>query len=154
LNSISGNKQVGLSWNAASYATSYTLNRATSIDGTYGLVASGLTLTNYTDATVTNGIIYYYTISALNRNGASTNSAPVSALLWEPLAQIVLSNGAFKTYCSVTQNQTCVLEASTNLLSGWFPIITNTAASNGSVTLFSGPATVPPQRFFRIKYGN
>jgi len=73
-----GNAQVSLTWNASSGATSYHVKRATVSGGPYTQVAT-TTVTNDTDASLTNGTTYYYVVSALNANGESGNSAEVSA---------------------------------------------------------------------------
>jgi hypothetical protein len=151
---VSGNAQVALNWNPSTYATSYNVSRAAGMGGAYQPVASALTSANYTDTTVTNGMVYDYTVSAVNRNGASANSSPVSAMPWAPVAQISVSNGVLQAYCQVTQNQTCVLQSSTNLLSGWVPVMTNTATSNGNLILLDAAQSNQPQQFYRIKYGN
>jgi hypothetical protein len=154
LASVSGNAQVALNWNLTPYATSYTVNRVAGTGGVYQPVASGLTSAGYTDTTVTNGMVYDYTVSAVNGNGASANSSPVSAMPWAPVAQISVSNGVLQAYCQVTQNQTCVLQSSTNLLSGWVPVMTNTATSNGNLILLNAAQSNQPQQFFRIKYSD
>src|SRR5215469_16541936 len=73
-----GNAQVVLTWNASSGATSYRLGRSTTSGGAYTNIASP-SATNYTDNGLTNGTTYYYVVAAVNGNGASANSAPMSA---------------------------------------------------------------------------
>jgi cellulose 1,4-beta-cellobiosidase len=74
-----GNAQVSLSWTASSGATSYNVKRATVSGGPYTTVATGVTVTNYTNTGLTNGTTYYYVVSAVNSVGESANSAQVSA---------------------------------------------------------------------------
>ncbi|MBW8864318.1 MAG: carbohydrate-binding protein [Verrucomicrobia bacterium] len=77
----SGNSQVALTWAASSGASSYSLKRATSYSGTYSIIASnGLNL-SYADTNLANGTTYYYTISAQNPAGVSTDSLPVVAIV-------------------------------------------------------------------------
>ncbi len=45
----------------------------------YSSLATGLTGTNYTDNTATNGTTYYYVVRAVNAGGTSANSSEVSA---------------------------------------------------------------------------
>jgi mannan endo-1,4-beta-mannosidase len=73
-----GDGQVALSWNAASGASTYEVARSNSASGSFATIASGLTTTSYTDASLSNGTTYYYTVSARNSAGA-TASAVVSA---------------------------------------------------------------------------
>ncbi|HEY0706603.1 MAG TPA: discoidin domain-containing protein, partial [Polyangia bacterium] len=74
-----GNNQVGLTWNAVSGATSYTVKRATTSGGPYTNVGTGLTATSYTNTGLTNGTTYYFVVSASNSAGESGNSGQVSA---------------------------------------------------------------------------
>ncbi len=79
LTATSGNKQVALSWDAVSDATSYNVKRATSADGLYSIIAENITGTTYIDTDVTNGTTYYYVVSAVNSTSESPNSNEVSA---------------------------------------------------------------------------
>jgi polygalacturonase len=79
LTAIGTNLLVNLTWNAVSGATGYNLKRGTTSGGPYPTAFSGLTVTNYSDAAVTNGVTYYYVVSAVNSSGESTNSIPASA---------------------------------------------------------------------------
>jgi len=79
LGAVAGNAQVALSWSTASGAASYTVKRATTTGGPYTAIASGLTTTVYTDATVTNGTTYYYVVSSINACGESANSLQAAA---------------------------------------------------------------------------
>jgi hypothetical protein len=67
-----------LKWNAVSGATNYNLKRGTTNGGPYPTVFGGLTVTNYSDAAVTNAVTYYYVVTAVS-GGESTNSLPASA---------------------------------------------------------------------------
>jgi fibronectin type 3 domain-containing protein len=77
-----------LKWNAVSGAASYNLKRGTANGGPYPTVFSGLTVTNYSDAAVTNAVTYYYVVTAVS-GGESTNSLPVSAV---PLPSLTPTN--------------------------------------------------------------
>jgi hypothetical protein len=79
--------QAVLSWPASTGATSYTIKRATSASGPFTTIAtnvigpvvgSGTANATYTDANMTNGLTYYYTIAAANGAGASGASAQIS----------------------------------------------------------------------------
>jgi hypothetical protein len=81
-----GNKVVPLRWQPSFGATSYTIKRATKSGGPYSSVASGITVSSYTDTTVTNGTTYYYVVTATNSAGTSAHSpedrvTPISPLV-------------------------------------------------------------------------
>jgi len=80
LTATAGNAQVALSWTASSGATSYNLYRATSSGGE-GTMAykTGLTSPSFTDAGLTNGVAYYYTVAAVNSAGTSAQSSEATA---------------------------------------------------------------------------
>jgi hypothetical protein len=70
------NGQPVLSWLAISGATSYYVERATSLGGPFDLVATNLTAT-FVDISVSATNVYYYRIIALNGNGQSPASVVV-----------------------------------------------------------------------------
>ena len=67
-----------LNWNTVSGATSYNLKRGTDNGGPYPAVFSDISTNNYSDAAVTNGVTYYYVVTAV-AGGESANSSQVSA---------------------------------------------------------------------------
>ncbi len=84
LKAEAGDGYVTLTWNApssngGSAITSYKIYRGTSSGGeSYLTSVSGSTLT-YTDSSVTNGVTYYYYVTAVNAKGESDKSNEVSA---------------------------------------------------------------------------
>lgn len=76
---MAGNTQVKLTWSAVPGATSYTVKVGATTGGPYLAVASGVTETNFTHTSLTNGTIYFYVVSALNASGESPNSTQASA---------------------------------------------------------------------------
>jgi fibronectin type 3 domain-containing protein len=78
LTAILGANQVSLSWMPSAAATSYNVERATVSGGPYTTVASGVTSTNYTNTGLTNGVTYYYVVSASNTIGTGPDSAEIS----------------------------------------------------------------------------
>ena len=65
---------VPLTWTSVPGAVSYSVKRATTSGGPYGVLASGLTTTAYSDATVVPGTSYCYVISATGEGGESLDS--------------------------------------------------------------------------------
>jgi Glycoside hydrolase family 44/Fibronectin type III domain len=78
LTAAAANAQVNLTWTASSGATAYYVKRSTNSGGPYAQIATP-SATNYIDNSVTNGIKYYYVVSAYNSYGVSPNSAEVNA---------------------------------------------------------------------------
>ncbi len=78
LTATAGVSQVSLNWNPIAGAT-YNVQRATGSDGPYIFILNGLTVTNCVDVGLTNGVTYFYIVSANVLGCTSTNSAFVSA---------------------------------------------------------------------------
>jgi fibronectin type 3 domain-containing protein len=67
-----------LAWTPSAGATSYNVKRSTTSGGPYTTITN-VTTTSVVDTGLTNGITYYYVVSALNTYGESVNSSPASA---------------------------------------------------------------------------
>lgn len=78
LTATAGDSQVTLGWNASTGASSYNVYRATT-SGVETSYATGITSTSFVDSAVTNGITYFYKVTASNANGESGLSAEASA---------------------------------------------------------------------------
>ncbi len=83
LAATAGNAQVTLNWqapssNGGSSITNYKIYRGTSSNGETLLATIGIMLT-YTDTAVTNGVTYYYQVSAMNAAGEGPRSSEASA---------------------------------------------------------------------------
>jgi len=79
LAAAAGNAQVALKWSVSAGATGYYVERSIGSGGPYSQVATQAA-PNYTDTGLTNGMKYYYVVSAYNTVGESANSADVSAM--------------------------------------------------------------------------
>ena len=77
---------IELQWSASQGAQTYTVKRSQTSGGPYTMVASGLTGTTFSNTGLTNGIPYYYVISATNAKGESADSAQVTAVPSDLLA--------------------------------------------------------------------
>lgn len=82
-----GNRQVWVTWDLTTGATSYSLQRSTD-QITYSTVASPTT-TNYLDTTVSVGVTYWYQVASVNASGTSAYSAPHS-IIPSPTAEMSL----------------------------------------------------------------
>ena len=79
LTATSGNAQVDLTWTAVTGSTGYNVKRATTPGGPYTTIASNISELTYDDTGLTNGITYYYAVSATDTTGESANSNEASA---------------------------------------------------------------------------
>lgn len=80
LTATAGDSQVALSWTAVSGAAGYNLKRSITVGGPYTTIAANSTAASYNDNTVTNGITYYYVVTAVDlSSNESANSNEASA---------------------------------------------------------------------------
>lgn len=70
---------VTVSWLPSTWATNYTVRRATRPEGPYEKIATGLDQPTYTDHRVHAGRTYHYLVTAANSRGGSGDSAPAAA---------------------------------------------------------------------------
>jgi autotransporter-associated beta strand protein len=167
LTATAGNSQVALSWTAMSGATSYTVKRAASSNGTYTVIAanligpvvgSGVTNATYLDTSAANGTTYYYVVSSVNPNG-STNSAAVSVTLNATTPPQINSplvlNGLFILNGSGgTPGSPYHVLTSTNVslpLAQWTPLFTNNFDANGDFAWTNAMNVNVPQQFYLIQ---
>jgi hypothetical protein len=77
---VATNQQVLLLWQGVALATGYNLKRATTSGGPYTTLTNGIPGASFIDSAVTNGISYYYILTATNQIGESLPSPEVSAI--------------------------------------------------------------------------
>ncbi|MFJ8058544.1 alginate lyase family protein [Streptomyces sp. NPDC096142] len=77
-------RSVTVSWLPSTWADTYTVLRATDVDGRYKRIASGVTRPTYTDRNVRAGRTYFYTVAAANTLGGSGGSAWAAAVAGLP----------------------------------------------------------------------
>ncbi len=85
LSATGGNNQVALTWTASAGATGYNIQRSTTNGGPYTVIGTAAGA-GYTDSTATNGITYYYVVSATLGAGQSGNSNQASATPAAPVS--------------------------------------------------------------------
>jgi hypothetical protein len=86
-----------LAWTAPSGSpTSYTIQRASTLGGTFSTLATGVTGTTYVDSTCSAGTEYAYQVAGVNVNGTGTYSSAV-AYATEPAAPSGLAASAAST---------------------------------------------------------
>jgi fibronectin type 3 domain-containing protein len=73
-----GNSQVALAWTASPSATGYIIERGTSSGGEVAITGGTTTAVSDTDSAVTNGLTYFYTVTATNSLGTGGTSAEAS----------------------------------------------------------------------------
>lgn len=76
---LAGDQQVLLLWQGVAFATGYDLKRAAVSGGPYMPITNGFVGASFVDSAVTNGITYYYILTATNQFGESLPSPEVSA---------------------------------------------------------------------------
>ncbi|MDR2674851.1 MAG: putative Ig domain-containing protein [Opitutaceae bacterium] len=85
LRTVPASGRITLKWAPVFEAGSYIIKRAAAADGTFAIIATGVTATEYSDANVTDGDAVYYTVTASAPGGESAASAPVSAVPYKPI---------------------------------------------------------------------
>ncbi len=73
-----GYGSVQLSWNASAYAAGYNVKRSTTSGSGY-VTITNVTATTFLNTGLTNGVTYYYVVTATNVGGESANSTEASA---------------------------------------------------------------------------
>lgn len=71
--------EISLGWTISAVADSYNVMRATASGGPFTRIATGITGSAFWDAELRPNTTYYYEVSAVNRNGESTNSISAAA---------------------------------------------------------------------------
>jgi autotransporter-associated beta strand protein len=155
---LSGPQQVILNWWGTANATNYLVKRATTSGGPYTTIATNTAnlvtytdlganetittnLLTYTDSSVTNGVTYYYTVSALTPLGESGNALEQRvSLLPQLIAYYKFDESSGKKAADASGNgQAATLTGATFLAVGHS---NNSVNMNGSMQFVTLPAGI------------
>jgi fibronectin type 3 domain-containing protein/streptogramin lyase len=81
LTAIAGNRQVSLTWNASTGATGYNIYYSQTPGGPYSIKAGSSINAYYTVSGLTNGLTYYFVVTAINSVGESGYSNQAGVVL-------------------------------------------------------------------------
>ncbi len=140
LATVSSNR-VSLSWNPAANASSYVLQRATSISGPYTAVYDPGWLSLFTDGPLAYNTTYYYEVASANLAGISTNSAPLAVTTGPaaPVLTALAGNAQVSLNWNASPGATnYVLESSTTSGGPYAPIVSTTNISDVNTNLING----------------
>jgi hypothetical protein len=152
---VSGDGQVALSWNASANAAGYNVKRSSSLNGVYQQIATNLTALVYTNTGLTDGLTYYYVVSAVNGAGESANSAAVSGQpisLSRPVFNIHLSSGQANLTWPPDHTGWTLQEQTNGLNVGLATNWVTVPGSTGTNQLFLPVNPASPTVFFRLVY--
>ncbi len=148
---LAGAGQVTLNWAASVQAANYNVKRSLICGGPYVTLASP-SGTNYTDIAVSNGVTYYYVVSALRPSGESANSGVVSATPQTPNLTVSFSSGSNQlnlAWPGWAYNLTLYMTTNLTPPPSWQPV-TNAPSSNNGVFNLSLPTTNNAGEFFQL----
>ncbi len=129
---------VTLTWSASGGATSYTVYRST-VAGTTGTAIGGTTsAVTYADGTVSNGVTYYYQVTASNTAGTSAPSNQIQVFV-----PPVVPPPVGQTITSFTAVPSAIVAGATVTLT-WTTANATTVRLNGQIVGNSGSTTRTP----------
>ena len=129
----SRDRVVTLAWSALTGATSYNVYRGTSRGGE-GATAyrTGVTGTTFIDTGLTNGVTYYYQLSAVNAGGESVRSAEVAVAPCAGGPRNLLTNPGFESGSLAGWGSTQSTVTTSNPHGGAYAVSVTGAAPYGS----------------------
>jgi subtilase family serine protease len=149
-----GNAQVILTWsaplsNGGSSITNYNVYRGTS-SGTETLLATVGNVNSYTDTGLTNGVPYFYKVTAVNSVGESPQSNEASATPVVPTSGIVLDNIQSTSGTTSSTNQITLASFNAGAGSNQLLLVGTSANNNNvaSVTFGGIPLTQAVSSFY------
>ena len=163
LTATAGNASVALSWTASTGAATYNVYRGTTAGSESSTaIATGITVTAYSDTGLTNGTPYYYKVAAVNSDGTSPMSNEASATPMtaqtitfnQPAAQTVgtpltlvatASSGLTVSFASTTSSVCTVSGATATFLTAGTCSITASQTGNSTYA-----AAMPVSQSFTV----
>jgi hypothetical protein len=148
--------QINLTWNAATNAAGYNVQRSAINGGPYAVIATGVTTTNYTDTGLTGGSTYYYMVSALNLVGGSANSAQAgTTTLSQPRIVVAAMTGGGLVFSGTNGSPGggYTVRSSTNLavpLTNWTPVGGGSFDGLGNYCVTNAINPNEPARFYLL----
>lgn len=137
---VPGNHHVALTWSSVSGASSYNVKRSTTSGSGYSTIASPA-VASYDDTTASNGITYFYVVSAVNVAGESADSSEVSGTPSLPAPVVTATSGdshVALSWGAVTGATTYSVRRSTTSGGAYTEIATPSAASFDDTTAVNG----------------
>jgi hypothetical protein len=153
LTARAGDGQVVLNWNALANATGYNVKRATTLGGSYSLLATNWPALSFTNTSLVNGTLYYFAVSAATPAGESADSLAVSA---RPVAaaaptMTMANTGGQVTLTWPTDHTGWLLQSQTNPLSTGLGTNWVTVSGSEADHQFAGPSGATNESvFFRL----
>ncbi|MCA9241308.1 MAG: fibronectin type III domain-containing protein, partial [Planctomycetales bacterium] len=114
--------KVALAWSTTLGAAGYNLNRATSSNGPYVTIASGVAGTDFIDAGLSADTTYYYVVSAENAYGQSVDGAVLEVTTDMASFHFIVAPAVLLT--SETQDQAALISVITSAdAAPWRPVL-------------------------------
>lgn len=137
-----GVAQNALSWTALTNAISYNLYRSATSGVTPSLLASGVLATSYTDTTAGSGATWYYSVSAVNPAGESSQSSQRAGTIIDSNAPAGLtataSNGQVALSWTANGATSYNVKRALSSGSGYVPLTNIATASYTDTTVTNG----------------
>jgi hypothetical protein len=154
-----GDAAVSLSWTASDHATSYNVKRG-AVSGVYPTIIN-VSGTTYNDTSVTNGMTYYYAVSAVNSLGEGANSDQISATPSSPITAIESLCGRFSlsgtsgggttaVFTSSVPGHTYTIQYSPNLTTGSWTSVGPAVMGTGGSVAFPPIVITGTEGFYRV----
>jgi len=146
-----GDAQVYLTWTPINNATTYRVKRSLTDGGPYKHIAN-ISTTNFIDTQITNGLTYYYVVTAVNPAGESSPSPQVSVTPLPPPMLTVTTENSVLQLAWPSHYSDFILQYRTNLLIGDWVAETSAVPQliNGKWIISIPLSTNTETKFYRL----